>query len=116
MNYELLFGIILFISLIGMGAIVWRKIPFLIELPEVLPEKGEPFSSKLKKKIKEFNLFKNFSYGVFLQKLISRIRILTLKIDSQTFNWLQKLREKMRKKKLENDNYWEELKKTKKEK
>jgi len=116
MNYELLSGIFLFISLIGMGVILWRKIPVLINLSEVLPEKEEPFSSKLKKKIKEFGPFKNFSYEVFLQKLISKIRILTLKTDSQTFNWLQKLKERVKDKKLENDNYWDELKKIKKEK
>ncbi|MDI6603314.1 MAG: hypothetical protein QME57_04410 [Patescibacteria group bacterium] len=108
---ELIATIILICSLLGMGVIIFRKIPVLVNLSEVLPEKGEPFSSKLKKKIKEFNPLKNFSYEVFLQKLIFRIRILTLKTDNQTFNWLQKLRERIKKKKLENDNYWEELKK-----
>lgn len=96
-----------------MAIIIWRKIPVLVALPELLSEKGESFSLKLKKKIKELNPLKNFSYEIFLQKLISKIRILTLKTDSQTFNWLQKLREKIKKKKnLENDNYWEELKKS----
>jgi len=113
---ELIATIILICSLLGMGAIIFRKIPVLVELPEVLLEKGEPFSLKLKKKIKEFNPFKKFSYELFLQKLISRIRTLTLKTDSQTFNWLQKLKERAKKKKLENDNYWEELKKIKKKK
>ena len=109
---ELIAIVILLSSVVGMGVIIWWKIPLLVELPEVLPKKGEPFSSKLKKKIKKFNPFKKFSYELFLQKLISKIRILTLKADSQTFNWLQKLREEMKKKKLENDNYWEELKKS----
>jgi len=114
MSYEVFFGIILFISLTGMGVIFWRKMPVLVGLPEVLPEKTEPFSLKLKKRIKEFNPLKNFSYETFLQKLISRIRILTLKTDNKTFNWLQRLKERKRKKKLEDDNYWEELKKIKK--
>lgn len=113
---ELIAIIVLLISLISMAVIVWRKIPVLVELPEVLIKKGEPFSSRLKKKIREFNPLKKFSYELFLQKLISKIRILTLKTDIQTFNWLQKLKEKMKKKKLDEDNYWEELKKIKKEK
>lgn len=97
-----------------MAVIVWRKIPVLAVLSEPLLEKSEPFSLKLKKKIKEFNPFKNFSYELFLQKLISRIRILILKTENLTFNWLQKLKERIKKKKLEADNYWEELKKIKK--
>ena len=96
--------------------LVWRKIPLLVELPETLSGKGEPFNLKLKKKIKEFSFFKNFSYEIFLQKFISKIRILTLKTDNQTFSWLQELREKIKKKKLEEDGYWEEIKKIKKEK
>ena len=113
---ELIAIITLICSLLGMGVIVWRKIPVLINLPEVLPEKGEPIVLKLKRKIKELNFFRNFSYELFLQKLISKIRILTLKTDNQTFNWLQKLKERIKKKKLGEDNYWEELKKIKKEK
>ncbi|GAI35896.1 unnamed protein product, partial [marine sediment metagenome] len=36
MNSELIAGIILFGSLLGMGAIILRKIPVLVDLPEVL--------------------------------------------------------------------------------
>ena len=112
---EIIAIIILICSLLGIGVIVWRKIPLLVEMPEVLPEESESTSLKLKKKIKEFLPFKNFSYEIFLQKFISKIRILTLKTDNQTFNWLQKLKERMKKKKLEEDGYWEEIKKVKKE-
>lgn len=109
---ELIATIVLIISIIGMGAIVWRKIPVLVKLPEALPQKEEPISLKLKTKARALNPFKNFSYEIFLQKIISKIRILTLKTDNQTFNWLQKLREKNQKKNLKNDNYWEEVKKS----
>ena len=137
---EIIAIIILICSLLGTGAIILKKIPFLIELPEALPEENESFGLKLKKKIKEFSPFKNFSYEIFLQKFISKIRILTLKTDNQTFSWLQKLRERSKRKtssfssssspsssvscqtqeiknkKLDEDNYWEEIKKIKKEK
>lgn len=118
MNSELIAGIILFCSLLGMGAIILRKIPVLVELPEVIKKpSGEPFWPKLKRKIKNTSGLKSFSYEIFLQKLLSRIRILTLKTDNKTSNWLQRLREKSKKNKFqENDNYWEEIKKSTKNK
>lgn len=118
MNSELIAGIILFSSLLGMGVIILRKIPVLVNLLEVLPqrEKGKLFL-RLKTKIKETPGFKSFSYEIFLQKLLSRIRILTLKTDNKTSGWLQRLREKSKKNKFqENDNYWEEIKKSTKKK
>lgn len=115
MNSELVAVIILFGSFLGMGAIILRKIPVLVELPEITPKKEEKLFEKAKKKIKEFNPLKSFSYEIFLQKLLSRIRILTLKTDNKTSSWLQRLREKSQKKKL-SDNYWEEIKKSTKNK
>ncbi|MFQ6049662.1 MAG: hypothetical protein ACE5J0_01305 [Candidatus Paceibacterales bacterium] len=105
--------IILTGSLLGMGVIVSRKIPVLLELPEIAerPE-GESLILRLKRRIDKLNPFKNFSYEIFLQKILTKIRILTLKTDNKTFDWLQKLRKRAHQKKLrENDNYWEEIKK-----
>ncbi len=118
MNSELIAGIILFGSLLGMGVIILRKIPVLVELPEVIKKpSGEPFWPKLKRKIKNTPGLKSFSYEIFLQKLLSRIRILSLKSENKTGSWLQRLREKSKKNKFqENDNYWEEIKKSTKNK
>jgi len=118
MNFELVAIIILFGSFLGMAAIISRKIPVLAELPEV-PARAirKDTLSKLKEKIKVLNPFKSFSYEIFLQKLLSKIRILSLKTDNKTFNWLQKLRERAQKKKTEkSDTYWEEIKKIKNKK
>ena len=118
MNFELVAIIILFGSFLGMAAIISRKIPVLAELPEV-PARAirKDTLSKLKEKIKILNPFKSFSYEIFLQKLLSKIRILSLKTDNKTFNWLQKLRERAQKKKTEkSDTYWEEIKKIKNKK
>ena len=111
---ELIAISILIGSLLGIGVILIRKIPVLVELPEVIKKpSGEPFWLKLKRKIKNIPGFKSFSYEIFLQKLLSRIRILTLKTDNKTSSWLQRLREKSRKQKFQdNDNYWEEIKKS----
>lgn len=109
---EIIIIIILITSILGIGIILFRKIPILAELPEI-PEEKISIISKLKEKIKILNPFRNFSYEIFLQKILSKIRILSLKTDIRTFNWLQKLREKIKKKKLkENDNYWQEIKKS----
>jgi hypothetical protein len=115
MNFELVAVIILFGSLSGMGVIVFRKIPALVGLPEIPAAEinwGGIFL-KIKEKIEILNPFKSFSREVFLQKILSRIRILSLKSENKTGSWLQKLREKSQKNKFqENDNYWEEIKKS----
>ncbi|MEM4188766.1 MAG: hypothetical protein QXN56_06465 [Candidatus Hadarchaeum sp.] len=54
-----------------------------------------------------------------MQKILTKIRILSLKTDNKIFNWLQKLREDYKKKKIkkiENEKFWEEIKKIKNQK
>jgi hypothetical protein len=108
---ELIALIVLICSLIGIGIILFRKIPLLLELPETIPSSFN--WQNLFFKIKNLNPFKGISIEILLQKILSKIRILTLKTDNKTSSWLQKLREKSQKKKIqENDNYWQELKKS----
>ena len=98
-------------SLIGMVVIVFRKIPALVALPEVLLAR-ESLISKFKKRIREISPFKNFSYELFLQKILAKIRILALKIENLTLNWVQKLKESYQKKKtLKIDDYWQKIRK-----
>jgi|YelNatPaOPRAMG01_1025707.scaffolds.fasta_scaffold05808_9 hypothetical protein len=106
MIVNLIFLLIWILSFLGMIFIFYRKIPLILafEFPK------ESIISKFKKKIKQLNPFKNFSFEIFLQKWIARIRILSLKIDNLTFNWLKKLRERQRKKEKA-DDYWEKIKK-----
>jgi hypothetical protein len=104
---ELIVFAIFIFSLIGIGIILFRKIPLLLELPETSP----PFSWKaIFLRIKNLFSLKRISTELLLQKILSRIRILTLKTDSKTSSLLQKLRERSQKKKFgENDNYWREI-------
>ena len=104
-------------SVIGMGTMLYQKIPALVKLPEVI-EKDEKKNLILviKNKVKEIQLVKDFSYEMFLQKILSKIRVLTLKTDSKTSSWLQKLREKSKNKKvLDNDKYWDEVGKSRRD-
>lgn len=115
---ELIATIILIFSFIGIGTIILRKIPVLLTVPKAPTEKKEGnLILNLKKRWEKINPFKNFSAEIFLQKVLTKIRILALRTDTKTFNWLQKLREKCLKKKIdENDNYWEKIKKIKNKK
>lgn len=107
--------IILIVSFSGIGIFLFRKIPALLRLPETAPSYFN--WPGFFKKIKTLNIFKDFSSELFLQKVLSKVRILTLKTDHKTSNWLQRLRERSQKKKFEeNGDYWQEVKKIKNEK
>jgi len=96
-----------------MGVIIFRKLPVLIQLPETTYPQvklKEVFSLK---RIEGLTPSRHFSFNILLQKIVSKIRILILKIDTKTFNLLQKLREKSQKNKFdENDNYWQEVRRS----
>jgi len=52
-----------------------------------------------------------FSNTVFLQKVLSRVRVLTLKTDHKTSYWLQQLRESSQKNKFgDKGEYWKKVK------
>ena len=110
---ELIFLIVLISSLAGIGLLFRQKMPLFLEQPEDFS--FEYNYKNFFKKIKKSFSFKSFSSEVFLQKILSKIRVLTLKTDSKTSTWLQELREKAKKKNSENnDNYWQEVKKFRK--
>ena len=113
---ELIAKIILGGSLIGIGMILVRKIPILVEMPEMETKELEQKSSFLRLGARLGSL-KLFSPNLVLQKILSKVRILILRIERKTDDKLQKLREEAKRKKdIENDNYWEELKKVKSQK
>ena len=96
-----------------MLGLVFKKLPILAGLPLVQEKKFDlkPILLKLAEKIKTLPFLKNFSFEIFLQKVLSKIRVLIMKVDNKTFHWLQTLRENAQKNKFgENDNYWKEIK------
>lgn len=110
---EIAAAIIFFGSIFGTIVIIHRKIPTLVSLPETLTlPGGENLFLRFGKKIKELPPIKNFSYELFLQKILAKIRILILKVEHLTFLWLQKLRESQKKKNaLGIDEYWNKIRK-----
>jgi len=110
MNYKIIAEAVFFGSSIGLGAIVFRKIPLLVTLPEKeIPSKK--FLSVISEKAKRINPFKGLYLNKFLQTVLTKVRILSLKTDAKTFDWLKKVRENSQKKKItENEDYWDEVK------
>jgi hypothetical protein len=109
---ELIATIALFIGLIGMGVILFRKIPVLSELP---PQaiKGPGVFRRVRDKVKSNGTLKTFSSGeLLLQRILSKFRILSLRTENKTSTWLGKLRQRsLNKKKTFPDDYWKKLKK-----
>jgi len=169
--FELISFFILLAGLAGMGVILFRKVPLLVDLPEttaspfnwqgffsnartrVFPAiknffdkvsslpiikklvssikesswlksliekaKKSDLANKIKETsfVKKFALPKDFSPEIFLQKILSKIRVLVLKLDHKTSAWLQTLRERAKKRTfLKSDDYWQKLKKITKKK
>ncbi|MCD6550176.1 hypothetical protein J7K24_01360 [bacterium] len=112
---ELISIIILGGSLTGIGVIIVRKIPVLCEISEEECEESIFLSGIIDLFRKIRNKFTPLHFNIFLQKLLSRIKILVLAVERKTDIKLQALREEAkRKKEIISDNYWEELKKAKK--
>lgn len=121
MNFEFVSQLTLISSGFGLLMFIWRKIPQLLKIQDRKFSKktglladSRIFILEVTATIKKISPIKGFSFDLFLQKILSKIRILTLKTDNKTLNWLQKLREKTQNKLKEKGNYWEELKKIKK--
>ncbi|MBU2539839.1 hypothetical protein KJ786_01625 [Patescibacteria group bacterium] len=93
----LIASIILFLSLIGIGIILWKKIPVLIQMPEVHEGvQRENIVGLFKKKVKSIS----FDKLIFL-KTLSKTRVFILKIEKFIDNHLQKTRKKIVKKQEE---------------
>ena len=111
---ELIFIIILVLSLIGLGEILFRRIPDLVKLPELASDSQKTLVSKIKERAKNIPGLKDFSYELYLQKILSKFRVLSMKTENKTGGWLERLRQKKNHKNGNNhDKYWQELKKAK---
>lgn len=103
----ILISLIIFtISVLGIGVILLKKIPILVELEE---ESARSLVSKIDSEVREG--FKRISFEKYLHRILSKIRVLSLKTDNRTSNWLQKLRQKSQER-VNNfsDDYWKKVK------
>jgi hypothetical protein len=110
---EIIFLAIFISSFLGMVVILFPKIPVLAGLPEDKTPQNS-LTLRIKQAVKKLPGSDKFDYEMYLQKLLSKVRVLTMKTENKTGNWLERLRQKAIKKNgSHTDNYWQELKKTK---
>ncbi len=104
--------IIFFVSLIGIGMIIIRKIPVLAELS---PQEIEPEHPKrFREKIKNNRTLRFFSGELLLQKVLSGIKVLTLRTENKTSAWLADSRQRyLDKKDKFSDDYWRRIRRKK---
>ena len=76
-----------------------KKTPLLIELAEIPSKRMENPFLKIKGKLLEIPFVKNFSWNTVLQKMLSRTRIIILKMESKIGDQLHFLRKSSKKKK-----------------
>ena len=110
MNFEIIASIILFFSFLGLYALVSRKVPELKEMPEpevVLIKKD--LRKKIKEKTKEVLKENAGILESMLHKLLSKIRIMSLKVDKKVSDWITKLRNRSLARTKDLDNYWKEI-------
>ena len=96
-----------------------RKVPLLASLPKTTPIFAKRTNIlptllfKAKKKFQTLPWLKNFSFGIFLQRILSKVRILALKAENKIGSWLESLRKRSNgnhassKSTLPQDNYWD---------
>jgi branched-subunit amino acid permease len=107
--FQIIALIIFLVSFVGMGVIIYRKIPVLVAL---VPEKVKAASlDEIKEKIKRNG---SFSIKKLLEKILSKFRVLTLKTEYKTNNLLVKLRQKsIEEKNKFSEDYWKKVKRKK---
>ena len=96
----LIVSIIFLCSFVGIVIIFWKKIPILLQMPEISEGvQKEKISDALKKKIANIS----FDKLIFL-KTLSKTRILILKLEKFIDSYLQKMRKKIIRKQEEKKN------------
>jgi methyl-accepting chemotaxis protein len=111
MNFDIIALIVLIVSFFCLSFLIFRKIPAVKAMPE--PEAiffKKELKKKIKDKTKEVIKERSNSFESLLHKLLSKIRILSLKTDKKMSDWITKLRERSLERTKGFDNYWKEIK------
>ena len=94
-----------------MCVIIYRKIPILITL---VPEEIKPKTNSLEEIKEKIKRNGSFSLRRFLEKFLSKFRVLTLKTENKTSNLLFKLRQKsIEEKNKFSEDYWKKVRRKK---
>jgi hypothetical protein len=105
--------VVFLFSFAGLFFIIFKKLPVLakthISSGDVVHVAIADFKNKIKDALNPIDL----DYELYLQKILSKVRVLTLKTENKTANWLEALRQRSKRNKESSKDYWEELKKAK---
>jgi len=105
---EIIFIIILFGSFIGMSIMLFLKVPVLVNL------KTDGLNSLQRIKQKGQGIAKSLSKEKLLYKLLSQIKVWTLRTENKITISLSDLREKSKENKVKfSSDYWKKLKRKK---
>ena len=118
---NLLALVIFLLGLSGTAVILWRKIPLLLTLKEMDGKSGGSgildAVSETTKKLRNSDKIKSVDPEKVLQKTLSKTRVLALKTENKTGEWLAQLRKRSKAHKEKfSKPYWDQFKKDTKEK
>ena len=103
---------IFFGSVVGIGTIVWRKLPLLLEVDTGEQDTG--FGNLIfqsTRKFRDSDKVKATSEKV-LHKTLSKTRVIAMKTESKTGAWLEGLRKRSEQRKQKfSEAYWDQFKK-----
>jgi hypothetical protein len=115
MSFDFFLLLLFLLSLINIIFFIFRKIPVIADLP-LDKDSIEGYNNLEQRGFNVFVFFKKIYQNplIFLQKILSKIMIFILKLERIIWGWLQKIREKSKKRittdQLSKDDYWEKLK------
>lgn len=109
MSYNLVFSLT---SLLSFGILVWLVSGKIDTLSLVEIDERNSIKNKIKEKASEIAKKQSNWLEIFLQKLLNRIRILSLRADNKTCAWIQELKQRSKKRKENVDDYWKNVKKS----
>jgi hypothetical protein len=109
---EIIFLSISIIGFLGFTAIILKKLPSLAGLSIQPNEKRITFFGNIKQMLSGRADSKPFFGASLFQKILSKIRIIVLKIECKIGKRLESLRQQSGQKKKDfSDNYWRDIKK-----
>lgn len=99
-------------SLLSFGVLAWMVSKKVDILSSVEIDEKKSIKNKIKGKAAQIAKNQSGQIEMFLQRLLNHIRILSLRADNKTSSWIQKLRERSKKRKDNVDDYWKNVKKS----
>jgi len=115
MNLETIYFSISVFSFFGALIIFLKNYPKIIQLEEKKVElKSKKFFEKIKIRINELKIFQKSFWENYLEKSLTKTRILILKLESFLYQKIQKLKEKKKKEKeIPKISFWKKIRKLK---